>query len=247
MKAAELVKRFIKQFPELPKLVMVLKQFLMLQGLNEVYSSGGISSYAITLMCVSFLQQQQQQQTLENKSSKSDSRLGRLLLKFLDYYGRKFDYFKYGISVRDNAGCVEKAKLQNTFGYDSWLSVLTIEDPITPTNDIGRSSYGALDVKQCFEMAFLKLSKMVDLDPSKVSGSLLATIVTVPLSVIKYRNWVHYNFRHLSSHGFGRHYDYPAKYQLNVKPDDKMEPEKELASNINGLPVAHKGCQNTQA
>ncbi|XP_034486977.1 inactive non-canonical poly(A) RNA polymerase protein Trf4-2 [Drosophila innubila] len=237
VKAAELVKRFIKQFPELPKLVMVLKQFLMLQGLNEVYSSGGISSYAITLMCVSFLQQQ----TLENTSSKNN-RLGRLLLKFLDYYGRKFDYFKYGISVRDNAGCVEKSELQNSFGYDSWLSVLTIEDPITPTNDIGRSSYGALDVKQCFEMAFLKLSKVVDLDPSKVSGSLLATIITVPQSVIKYRNWVHYNFRHLAINGYGRHYEYQAK-----KSDDKKEPEKETASNVNGLTAAHKGCQNTKA
>ncbi|KAH8406972.1 hypothetical protein KR222_002136, partial [Zaprionus bogoriensis] len=193
VKAAELVKRFIKQFPELPKLVMVLKQFLMLQGLNEVYSSGGISSYALTLMCISFLQLQ----TPEAKAIKNDSRLGKLLLKFLDYYGRKFDYFKYGISVRDKGGIVEKSQLQASFGDENWLSVLTIEDPITPTNDIGRSSFGALDVKQSFEMAFLKLSKLVDLDASKLSASILGSIITVPQSVIAYRHWVHYTFPHL--------------------------------------------------
>lgn len=196
VKAAELVKRFIKQFPEMPKLVMILKQFLMLQGLNEVYSSGGISSYAITVMCISFLQQQ----TRETKSFKKDNKLGKLLLKFLDYYGRKFDYFKYGITVRGNGGIVEKSKLQGNFGNECrWLSVLTIEDPITPTNDIGRSSFGALDVKQSFEMAFLKLSKLVDLDSSKKSGSILASIVHLPKSVIAYRNWVHFTFKHLTN------------------------------------------------
>ncbi|EDV94498.1 inactive non-canonical poly(A) RNA polymerase protein Trf4-2 [Drosophila grimshawi] len=189
VKAAELIQRYIEQFPELPKLVIVLKQFLMLRGLNEVYSTGGISSYAITLMCISFLQQH---------SSKNDNKLGRLLLKFLEFYGRKFDYFKYGISVR---GRVEKCVLQATLGEYNWLSVLTIEDPITPTNDIGRSSFAALDVKKSFEIAFLKLSKLVDLDSSKVSGSMLGSIVQVPLSVINYRNWVQLKFRHLTSNG----------------------------------------------
>lgn len=229
VKAAELVKKFIKQFPELPKLVMVLKQFLMLQGLNEVYRSGGISSYAITLMCVSFLQQQ----TLENKSFRNDNKFGRLLIKFLDYYGRKFDYFKYGISVRENASCVKKSELQNSFGWDSWLSVLTIEDPITPTNDIGRSSYGALHVKQSFKMAFLKLSQMVDLDPSKVNGSILGTIITLPQAVITYRNWVHYNFRHLTSNEFDRNYNY-AKFNSTNTSDEEQQPEKNITSDING-------------
>ncbi|KAH8310661.1 hypothetical protein KR044_002400, partial [Drosophila immigrans] len=199
VKAAELVKMFIEQFPELPKLVIVLKQFLMLKGLNEVYSSGGISSYALTLMCISFLQKQMLETTSTTTSSyKTPKKLGQLLVKFLDYYGRKFDYIKYGISVRSHDGCVEKTQLHQNFGDDNRLpSLLTIEDPITPSNDIGRSSYGAMYVKQCFHTAFVKLSKMVDLDVSKVNGSILATLITVPESVINYRIWVHYNFQHL--------------------------------------------------
>lgn len=41
-------------------------------------------------------------------------------------------------------------------------SVLCIEDPLTPGNDIGRGSYGALQVKQAFEYAFITLSQAVN-------------------------------------------------------------------------------------
>lgn len=40
-------------------------------------------------------------------------------------------------------------------------SMLCIEDPLNPGNDIGRSSYGALQVKQAFEYAYIVLSECV--------------------------------------------------------------------------------------
>ncbi|TDG49966.1 hypothetical protein AWZ03_003476 [Drosophila navojoa] len=247
VKAAELVQQYIEQFPELPKLVMVLKQYLLLQGLNEVYSSGGISSYSVTLMCISFLQQQP---LSEAKNCKNDNKLGKLLLKFLDFYGRKFDYFKYGISIRGSGGIVEKCVLQNSFSHGNWLSVLTIEDPITPTNDIGRSSFGALDVKQRFETAFLKLSKQVDMDVSKRSGSILGSIIHVPQSVMSYRNWVHFKFRHLTDisaepvNGIEQYFDIDVKLQLNATTsEDEEEDKKEIGSNLNDMPLTHNGCQ----
>ena len=42
-------------FPCLPHLVLVLKQFLVQRDLNEVFA-GGISSYSLVLMTISFLQ-----------------------------------------------------------------------------------------------------------------------------------------------------------------------------------------------
>ena len=36
-------------------------------------------------------------------------------------------------------------------------SVLCIEDPLIPGNDIGRSSYGVMQVKQSFEYAYIVL------------------------------------------------------------------------------------------
>jgi non-canonical poly(A) RNA polymerase PAPD5/7 len=55
VKSAELIKTFRKKFPALGKLVLVLKQFLLQRDLNEVFT-GGISSYSLILMTVSFLQ-----------------------------------------------------------------------------------------------------------------------------------------------------------------------------------------------
>ena len=49
------LQEFICQFPSLPFMVFVLKQFLLQRDLNEVWT-GGISSYSLILMIVSFLQ-----------------------------------------------------------------------------------------------------------------------------------------------------------------------------------------------
>lgn len=45
----------MEEFPALSKLVYVLKQFLLQRNMNEVFT-GGISSYSLILMTVSFLQ-----------------------------------------------------------------------------------------------------------------------------------------------------------------------------------------------
>jgi len=55
IRAAELIRKFILHFPALPKLVLVLKQFVLQRDLNQVFS-GGISSYSLILMVVSFFQ-----------------------------------------------------------------------------------------------------------------------------------------------------------------------------------------------
>ncbi len=45
----------MQEYPNLPYLVLVLKQFLLQRDLNEVFT-GGISSYSLILLTVSFLQ-----------------------------------------------------------------------------------------------------------------------------------------------------------------------------------------------
>ena len=49
------VQRFLKEYPTLRYLVLVLKQFLLQRDMNEVFT-GGISSYSLTLLAISFLQ-----------------------------------------------------------------------------------------------------------------------------------------------------------------------------------------------
>jgi len=55
VKSAELIKEYSARYPVLSSLVYVLKQFLLQRDLNEVFT-GGISSYSLILMTISFLQ-----------------------------------------------------------------------------------------------------------------------------------------------------------------------------------------------
>lgn len=99
---------------------------------------GGISSYSLILMCISFLQLH------PRHNSYSNANLGVLLLEFLELYGRKFNYMKTGISIKNGGRYIPKEELQREMVDGHRPSLLCIEDPLTPGNDIGRSSYGEL-------------------------------------------------------------------------------------------------------
>lgn len=140
VKSAELIRHFIYQFPALPKLVYVLKQFLLERDLNEVFT-GGISSYSLILMCISFLQMYHRPKELC-----ASYNLGVLLIEFLELYGRKFNYMQTGIRIREGGSYISKEEMQRDMLDGHRPSLLCIEDPLQPNNDIGRSSYGVLQV-----------------------------------------------------------------------------------------------------
>lgn len=56
-------------------------------------------------------------------------------------------------------GLLDKIQAHMSDGYRP--SLLCIEDPLNPQNDIGRSSYGALHVKTAFEYAYVTLIQAV--------------------------------------------------------------------------------------
>jgi non-canonical poly(A) RNA polymerase PAPD5/7 len=84
-----------EKYPGMPALVTIIKQFLMMRGLNEPVN-GGIGGFSVICLVVSMLQQMP-----EVNSGNLDTRhhLGQLLLHFFDLYGNKFDYEKVAISL----------------------------------------------------------------------------------------------------------------------------------------------------
>ncbi|XP_067639501.1 non-canonical poly(A) RNA polymerase protein Trf4-1-like isoform X2 [Eurosta solidaginis] len=194
VQSAELIKKFKQDYPVLAKLVLVLKQFLLQRDLNEVFT-GGISSYSLILMCISFLQLHPHQ------IDHDKANLGVLLLEFFELYGRKFNYMKIGISIKNGGRYLPKEDLQREMIDGHRPSLLCIEDPLTPGNDIGRSSYGALQVKQAFEYAYMLLANAVS--PLNEYGSncaertILGRIIRVTDDVIDYREWIREHFEHL--------------------------------------------------
>lgn len=84
------------QYPAMPVLVTIIKQFLMMRGMNEVVH-GGLGGFSVTCLVTSLLQNMPRVQTGELIP---EEHFGELLIEFLDLYGNRFDTNRTGISMR---------------------------------------------------------------------------------------------------------------------------------------------------
>ncbi|XP_038138542.1 terminal nucleotidyltransferase 4B [Cyprinodon tularosa] len=222
VKAARLIKEFKEKYPVLPYLVLVLKQFLLQRDLNEVFT-GGIGSYTLFLMAVSFLQ-------LHNRDVSSPNiNIGVLLIEFFELYGRNFNYLKTGIKISDGGRYVAKDDVQKNMLDGYRPSMLYIEDPLQPDNDVGRSCYGAMQVKQAFDYAYVVLSHAVSpiakYYPNNEKESILGRIVRVTQEVDEYREWIRKNW------------DSPSQYDRSLNRNDvKLLESKQLDECNNNFP-----------
>ncbi|VDD79414.1 unnamed protein product [Mesocestoides corti] len=183
VRAVDMIGGFIQKFPCLRYLVFVLKQFLFQRDLNEVWT-GGISSYALILMCISFLQHNgKEDEKPENVN------LGTLLMEFFELYGRNFNYATTAIRVTGSGSYVRKEAVLKNMEPGSGPSFLCIEDPLCPGNNVGRRSYGAPQVRQAFEYAYLALSSALRSDAEN-EGSILSKILQISSATVESRRRV---------------------------------------------------------
>jgi len=172
LEACELSISLIREYPSLRPIVLVLKQFLTRRGLCEVFT-GGLSSYAILLLTVRFLQEQ---------SHSMPTDIGASLLGILDFYGNHLQPSVTGISVanmcyfsrKDNNEVINAvpysraainrrhslrldataAPLPPTMQNDSYrpykFDPLFIEDPLDKGNNVGRNCFRVQQVQRVF-------------------------------------------------------------------------------------------------
>ena len=124
--AGKMVLGFLEELPALRALVLIIKAFLGQRSMNEVFS-GGLGSYSIVCLAVSFLQMHPKIRRGEIDPSKN---LGVLMMEFFELYGCYFNYQEVGISIRDGGSYFSK-------GRRGWQDpnkphLLSVEDP----NDI---------------------------------------------------------------------------------------------------------------
>lgn len=86
--------------------------------MNDTYT-GGIGSFLLSCMILSFLQQKQKISFYGDFYPSWN--LGALLLEFLNLYGTCFNYYMTGISVREDGSYFPKF----TFNNDSYTSSLS--------------------------------------------------------------------------------------------------------------------------
>ena len=126
-------------------------------------------------------------------------------------YGRKFNYNCQAIQVVGEGCYVSKESMEENMPPGHRPSYLCIEDPLVPGNDVGKSSYGAIQVQQAFDWAYSQLSRAVRKNCSV--GTVLARIVQVDEETINYRTWIKLN--------------HPLHHQEDDEDDDEEEEEEE--------------------
>lgn len=189
-----IVRRLLAAHPEARPLILALKYILHSNWLSEVYY-GGIGSYAITLMVVSFIQMR--------KRAHASLNLGDLFLGFLQLYGFEFNYELTGISLR-NGGSYFPKKRHDWFDPRKPY-LLAIEDPdnpgllhdffkgcavfliaITPLteNDVGKGSFNILSVRMLFGQLFNVLTQ------TRGTLSPLSSVVFVHNQLEHYRDHI---------------------------------------------------------
>ena len=83
------------RYPAMPIIATLIKQFLLMRGLNEVVD-GGLGGFSVTCLVTSLLQNMPRIQTGELVP---EDNLGEVLLEFLDFYGNLLDISRTGIRM----------------------------------------------------------------------------------------------------------------------------------------------------
>jgi non-canonical poly(A) RNA polymerase PAPD5/7 len=175
-KAAQLMKTYLQAMPPLRPLTFVLKYFLVSRGLHEPYS-GGVGSYLLQLMIVSFLQHRERE--AYNNHRPSVYNLGCLLIEFLELYGgMDLNYITTGISVRHDGYYFPKGARDRKDVYliPNRLFSLAMENPLDPSMDVGKPSFKIQTVARSFDVAFKVLLAHVT-EPAIPATSILASIL----------------------------------------------------------------------
>ena len=107
----------------LRSIIMITKAFLAQRSMNEVYT-GGLGSYSIVCLAVSFLQMHPK---IRSGEIDPEENLGVLVMEFFELYGCYFNYDEVGISLRDGGTYFSKRQ-RGWYDY-SKRSLLSIEDP----------------------------------------------------------------------------------------------------------------------
>ena len=171
LKTAKTTRKFLNAYPGLKEIVVIVKSFLKQRDMNEVYQ-GGLGSYAITLLSVSFLQRHPE---LSRGDILAKDNLGVLLIEFFELYGKLFAFDRIGIRVAPHDGQYFQKPPplfsdRHRSGFTHSIFTPCIIDPEDDENDVGRGSYGILRVRQAFAQAYEILTTMAyDLFKGKIA------------------------------------------------------------------------------
>jgi len=185
--AINYIKQNIKKYPALKPLVYLLKHFLYINDMNEVFT-GGLGSFSVVCLVLSYLKFYPKIfYETEGEECVIPDNLGTLFINFLYLFGGGFDYENIGISVDDGSFY---RKMDKGFYNFKNRHLLSIEDPIMPGNDLTKGSHRISEIAQAWKQALDILRRGEEKDVGKVKKnqpSLLSKILYIDYEEIKRR------------------------------------------------------------
>jgi non-canonical poly(A) RNA polymerase PAPD5/7 len=148
MQCVDLINSYIKEYTILEPIVIALKTILKNANLNDPLS-GGLSSYGLILMVVSYIQ------SLVDKTNEGINEeyiLGKTFYELLQHYGIIFDYNNYVILTyplgRDAPEQFDNMSLGN-------VQEFIIVDPLNNQNNVAKSNHQFMNLKMAFMIAYM--------------------------------------------------------------------------------------------
>lgn len=124
------------EHPAMPIIVMVIKQFLLMRGLNDV-ALGGIGGFTITCLVTNMLAQMPRVQSGELNPMEN---LGEVLIEFLDLYGNRFNYERTALRMNPPSYDNKDRLLHSGQIRKAAVDRLMVIDPNRNDNDIAGGS-----------------------------------------------------------------------------------------------------------
>jgi non-canonical poly(A) RNA polymerase PAPD5/7 len=141
-----LINKFLKENAVLKPLMLALKTILKNANLNNP-NSGGLSSYGLILMIVSYIQNQKENNIF---SENDEDFLGKIFYGFLQHYGLAFDFGKYVILTYPN-----NLDNGNNINFGQNNHELIIIDPLDKNNNVAKNTKQFMNLKMAFMIAFM--------------------------------------------------------------------------------------------
>jgi non-canonical poly(A) RNA polymerase PAPD5/7 len=193
---ARMIRQLLREHACLRPLTLVLKHFLSLRRLNEVFT-GGLGSFALICLLVSFVQHHPLIQG--RLIDPMQGNLGILLVDFLELYGVLFHYDRVGISLRNGGRYFQRTAPNSPLPSPSYYTPhgtprlsLCIEDPQNPDNDVSKGSFGFDQVRDSFRHAFHAIIASLELAQEAGDGgdSLLGCILWSTQAIERHRQFI---------------------------------------------------------
>ena len=151
LKCVNLIKSYLKEYTVLKPITIALKAILQSANLHNP-NKGGLSSYGLILMVVSYIQSQKENFSLKNEQDLC----GKIFYGFLKHYGIFFDFNKYLILTYPiNETNVQNNDKESFLNLNHFSQEFIILDPLNNKNNVANSSFQYMNLKMAFMIAYM--------------------------------------------------------------------------------------------